>query len=104
MRVEAFPGEHSPEASCLRLLADGKTLAFSGDTSDCPGVREACRGADLALIECSRSEPKTGHMTPDDCRSVIADAQPRRYLLTHLPPGLDTGDLPLAEDGMVVAL
>lgn len=104
LSVEAFPGEHSPEACCLRLTAGGKTLAFSGDTADCPGVRDACRGADLALIECSTAEPKTGHMTPDDCRAVIADARPRRVLLTHLAPGLDTGDLPLAEDGMVVAL
>jgi ribonuclease BN (tRNA processing enzyme) len=103
MLVEAFPASHSPDAVCLRLTASGVTLAYSGDTEDCPGLREACRGADLALLECTANEPTKGHMTPADCERVVQAARPREVLLTHLGEGIES-DLPLAEDGMTVRL
>jgi ribonuclease BN (tRNA processing enzyme) len=99
----AFPADHTPEAVCLRLEAGGKVLAYSGDTADCEGLRGACRGADLALLECTSMEPCAGHMTPTACAAVVAAARPKRVLLTHLGPDVET-DLPLAEDGMVVAV
>jgi len=102
--IEAFPAQHSPEAVCLRLAAGGKTLAFSGDSEDCPGLRDALRGADLALLECSVPQPKSGHLTPEKCRVILAETRPRQALLTHLGPDVDPGELPTAEDGMVVAL
>jgi len=103
LSVEAFPARHSPEAVCLRISAEGTTLAYSGDSEDCPGLREACRDADLALLECTAAEPAKGHMTAADCARVVQAAQPRQVLLTHLGPGV-VSDLPLAEDGMTVRL
>lgn len=103
LRIDAFPARHSPEAVCLRLSADGATLAYSGDTGDCDGLRAACRGADLALIECTSMEAKDGHLTPAECAAVVAAARPRRVLLTHLGADVVT-DLPCAEDGLVVAV
>lgn len=101
LRATAFPARHSPEALCLRIEADGRTLAFSGDTADCDGLREACRDVDLALLECTSPVAKEGHMTSADCEAVVRAAKPRRVLLTHLPPAVES-DLPLAEDGLVV--
>lgn len=103
LRIEAFPARHSPEAVCLRLTADGTTLGYSGDTEDCPGLREACQGVDLALLECTAAEPAKGHMTPPDCARVVQATHPGQVLLTHLGPGVES-DLPLAEDGMTVTL
>jgi len=101
--VEAFPAHHSVESVCLRLTADGRTLAYSGDTADCEGLRDACRGADLALLECSSKEAKEGHMTPRDCEEVVAAARPKRVFLTHLGPDV-TPALPVAEDGLVIPI
>ncbi|MHC4340755.1 MAG: MBL fold metallo-hydrolase [Planctomycetota bacterium] len=101
--VEAFTAEHSDGAVCLRLTADGKTLAFSGDTADCEGLREACRAADLALLECTSATRLEGHLTPGDCESVCRAAEPKRVLLTHLGPDVEAS-FPTAEDGLVVAV
>jgi ribonuclease BN (tRNA processing enzyme) len=103
MLIEAFPASHSPDAVCLRLTAAGVTLAYSGDSEDCPGLRQACRDADLALLECTAADPAKGHMTPADCERVAREARPRQVLLTHLGEGVES-DLPLAEDGMTVRL
>jgi ribonuclease BN (tRNA processing enzyme) len=101
--VQAFPARHSAEALCLRLVADGKALAYSGDTGDCEGLRAACRQADLALLECTTMDAQEGHMTPADCEAVVAATKPKRVFLTHLGPDV-TATLPLAEDGFAISL
>ena len=101
--IEAFPARHSEEAVCLRISAGGKSLAYSGDTGDCDGLREACRDADLALLECTVREPKEGHLSPAECESIVAAARPRRVLLTHIGPEVQP-TLPAAEDGLVVSI
>jgi len=78
-------------------------LLECGDTGDAPGLREACRDADLALIECTAGEPLEGHLTPAECEAVVAAARPKRVLLTHLGPDVSPS-LPVAEDGLVVTL
>ncbi|MHC4971834.1 MAG: MBL fold metallo-hydrolase [Planctomycetota bacterium] len=101
--VQAFPARHSEEAVCLRLVAGGKALAYSGDTGDCEGLRAACRDADLALLECTTMDAQEGHMTPADCEAVAAATHPKRVLLTHLGPDV-AATLPAAEDGFVFSL
>jgi ribonuclease BN (tRNA processing enzyme) len=101
--VGAFPARHSEESVCLRIEADGKVLAYSGDTGDCEGLRAACRGADLALLECAARVPKEGHLSPAECEAVAAATAPKRVLLTHIGPGVEP-TLPAAEDGLVVPL
>jgi ribonuclease BN (tRNA processing enzyme) len=101
--IEAFPARHSEESVSLRISADGKTLGYSGDTSDCEGVRAAVAGTDLALLECTAREPKEGHLSPGDCEAIVAAARPKRGLLTHIGPGVEP-TLPAAEDGLVVSL
>jgi ribonuclease BN (tRNA processing enzyme) len=101
--IDAFAARHTEEAVCLRIAADGKVLAYSGDTGDCEGLRAACAGADLALLECSAREPKAGHLSPAECERIVAATRPGRVLLTHLGPDVPP-TLPAAEDGLVVSL
>jgi ribonuclease BN (tRNA processing enzyme) len=101
--IDVFPARHSDEAVCLRITAGGKVLAYSGDTSDCDGLRAACAGADLALLECTAREAKEGHLSPAECERVVAATSPRRVLLTHVGPGVEP-TLPTAEDGLVVSV
>lgn len=101
--IQAFPARHSAEAVCLRLVAGGRALAYSGDTGDCEGLRAACREADLALLECTTMDAQEGHMTPADCEAVAAATHPKRVFLTHLGPDV-AATLPAAEDGFVINL
>ncbi len=103
LSVEAFPARHSEDAACLRIRAAGKTIAFSGDTADCVGLRAACTGADLALLECTAQEPREGHLSPAECERIVAATRPKRVLLTHIGPDVRPA-LPCAEDGLVVSL
>jgi len=101
--VEAFPARHAEDSVCIRIGADGKALAYSGDTADCVGLRAALGGADLALLECTAQEPREGHLSPAECERIVAATRPKRVLLTHLGPGVRP-TLPAAEDGLVVSL
>lgn len=125
-RIEAFAADHMdpPDVPlCLRISANGKTVAFSGDTAVCPGLFAAADGADLLVAECTALAPPAGrHCTWQDWRTLLdrTSATPigaERVLLTHLGasvraearglveeaaalPGSPT--LEFAEDGMVV--
>lgn len=87
-RLEAFPAEHMdpPEAPlCLRLRRDGRSVAFSGDTRLCDGLRDAARGVDLLVAECTALEPPAGrHITWAEWRAALPGIGAREVLLTHL--------------------
>ena len=56
--VRSYEARHSQAIECLsyRLEAKGKIFAYSGDTQDCPGLRQSCKDADLAIIEANCPE------------------------------------------------
>jgi len=103
LTVDAFPARHSEDSVSMRIVADGKVLAFSGDTADCVGLRAALKDADLALLECTAGEPKEGHLSPEECERIVAATHPKRVLLTHIGPHVQP-TLPAAEDGLVVSI
>jgi ribonuclease BN (tRNA processing enzyme) len=85
----------------LRLEADGRTLAYTGDSGPSPDLRQLARGADLLLAEasCAREVP------PDSARylssasqagQVASKAGAGQLMLTHLIPGTDPDDSVLA--------
>jgi ribonuclease BN (tRNA processing enzyme) len=75
--------------------AAGATLVYSGDTGDCPGLREAARGCDLLVLECSTTDDwdVPGHLNPSQAGAVCADASPTRVVLTHQYPNAAALDL-----------
>jgi ribonuclease BN (tRNA processing enzyme) len=103
LSIDAFPARHTREAVCLRFATEGKVVGYSGDTGDCEGLRTACAGADLALLECAAQVPKEGHLSPAECERIVAATRPKRVLLTHIGPDVHP-TLPCAEDGLVVPL
>jgi ribonuclease BN (tRNA processing enzyme) len=99
----------------VRVECEGRTLAFSGDSGACPELVELCRGADLALLECSypASRPTTKHLNARTAAEVAVAAGVERLVLTHFYPQCDGVDiaaevraagysreLVLAEDGL----
>lgn len=107
---------HLAGALGLRVRADGATLAFSGDTGPCDALVELCRGADLALLECSypASRETKRHLNARTAAEMAAAAGVHRLVLTHFYPQCDgvdiaaevraagyRGALALAQDGDV---
>lgn len=72
-----------------RIHSEGETIAVTGDTGDCPEVRELVRDADLALIEATyRSDEDTDeesvakvHLTKDIAEEIGRSA--KNHLLIH---------------------
>ncbi len=84
---------HPVTAFALRVEAEGRTLAYSGDSGVCPGLDDTARGADLFLCEASFLEgapnPPDLHLTGAEAGRTAADAGVQRLLLTHIPPWHD---------------
>ena len=95
-RVEVRQVVHPVTAYALRVTAEGRTLAYSGDTGPCPALDELAEGAHLLLAEASfRSgddNPPDLHMTGADCGRTAAKAGVERLVLTHVPPWHDPAD------------
>lgn len=114
VRVVPFEVRHPSGAPpyALRLEADGRTLAFSGDTEWVDGLERAAAGADLFLCECySFDGTPRYHMSWRVIEENLDRIAARRVLLTHmsttmLANGLKVADprVDLAKDGLRVVV
>jgi ribonuclease BN (tRNA processing enzyme) len=87
--IRCFRASHTTtEALAYRIEAERKVLAYSGDTADCVGLRNACRGADVAVLEASwpREMNTTGHMTGEEAGKAAKESFARKLVLTHIAP------------------
>jgi ribonuclease BN (tRNA processing enzyme) len=105
--VEAHRLPHyTMDAYGFRVTADGKTLAYSGDSAPTRELAELARGADLFLCEATladgnRDGNPRGHLSASEALAA-ADGP---VLLTHRPVELPPpAGVPLARDGLVVEL
>lgn len=115
--IDAREVMHVGGALGLRVRCGERVLAFSGDSGKCPELVELCRGADLALLECSypASRPTTKHLNAQTAAQVAVEAAVTRAVLTHFYAICDdvdiarqvrdegyVGELVLAEDGLLI--
>ena len=112
--LRARAAVHKQPAVSVRVEAQGRALVYSGDSDRSDDLVELCRGADVALLDCSMPDGQgaPGHMTPSACADVAARAGVRRLVLTHLYPACDgvdvaaqaragfAGEILVAEDGL----
>jgi ribonuclease BN (tRNA processing enzyme) len=84
---------HPVEAYGFRVAADGKTVAYSGDTGECDELVKLAEGVDLLLCEASFVEqpnlPADLHLTGRQAAEHAAQADVGRLVLTHLVPWND---------------
>lgn len=110
-RVTAIPVDHASGAPAygLRLLADGKIVACSGDTAWTDALLEISQGADLFLCEAYTYERAVRfHLPYTAIREHRARLTCKQLLLTHPSPDLlarraDLAD-ELADDGRTITL
>jgi ribonuclease BN (tRNA processing enzyme) len=110
VRITPFHVMHDDRAGpCLgfRIEAEGKVIAFSGDTQWTDTVADIGRDADLFICEAyTRDKPVVGHMALSLLERHLPQIRPKRLILTHMSNDMlaRRGELPYetAEDGMIV--
>jgi ribonuclease BN (tRNA processing enzyme) len=116
--VTPYLVNHPVEAYGFRVEADGKVLAYTGDTDTCDALKPLCRQAALVLADSAFIDGRDGaqgiHLSGTRAAQAAVDAGGvRRLMLTHLPPWNDPavcraqagavwpGEVELAEAGAV---
>jgi ribonuclease BN (tRNA processing enzyme) len=88
--ITAAVVQHPVECHGLRIEADGRVLAYSGDTASCDSLVELAWEADAFLCEASwpstPTPPPGIHLTGREAGEQAAKAGAKRLLLTHLMP------------------
>jgi ribonuclease BN (tRNA processing enzyme) len=112
MKVTPLRVVHDERAGpCLgyRCEAEGKTVAYSGDTQWTDTVIDIGRNADLFICEAyTRDKPINTHMALSALEKHLGQIKPKRLILTHM--GLDMlahrAEVPFetADDGKIVEL
>lgn len=85
---------HPAQAYGLRVEADGKVLAYTGDTDTCDGLLTLFHGATLVLTDSAfidgRDHAKGIHLSGSRAARAAVDAGGvQRLMLTHIPPWND---------------
>ncbi len=112
VRVVPFHVMHDDRGGpCLgfRFEAEGKVIAFSGDTEWTDTLIDIGHDADLFICEAfTRDKPITTHMALTALERHLGQIRPKRLVLTHMSNDMlaRRAELPFdtAEDGMIVEL
>jgi ribonuclease BN (tRNA processing enzyme) len=112
LQVTAFHVQHDDRGGpCLgfRFEAEGKVIAFSGDTEWTDSLIDIGRDADLFICEAyTRDKPIATHMALTKLERHLGQIRPKRLILTHMSDDMlaRRAEIPFetAEDGMIVEL
>ncbi len=112
LRVTPFHVVHDDRAGpCLgfRFEAEGKVIAFSGDTEWTDTLIDIGHEADLFICEAyTRDKPIATHMALSSLERHLGQIRPKRLILTHMSNDMlaRRAEIPFetADDGMIVKL
>jgi ribonuclease BN (tRNA processing enzyme) len=115
--IDLAPVNHPVETYGMRLMAGGRSVAYSADSGACDELVKLAREADAFLCEASYLDgddnPPDIHLTGKEAAEHAARADVGRLLLTHLVPWGDpdrtlseattaySGDIAIASSGAV---
>ncbi|AKK11221.1 MBL fold metallo-hydrolase [Corynebacterium uterequi] len=118
-----FAARHAVTSASLRFERDGKSLVWSSDTGDCPGLRAAAAEADVFVSEATylesneeteRAMAAHGHLTPRLAGEIATEVGVKHLVLTHFAHPGDgeasreraaatfSGELSVAREGLTV--
>lgn len=88
VELTAVDMHHDVPCLGVRLAADGRTVAYTGDTGPCRGLAELASEADLLISEAGYgldgSEPDPVHLTATEAGAAAHHGAVGVLLLTHL--------------------
>lgn len=110
LRVTPFPVEHGGQAGwcyAYRVEAEGRVVAYTGDTGWTDALIEVGRNADLFIAEAYFYDKKVKHhLDLATLTGHLSLIQPERLVLTHMSDDmlarLDEIPYEVAEDGLVL--
>ena len=112
LKVTPYPADHgSPGGGCfaLRIEAEERIIAYTGDGQWSEGILKAASGADLFIAEAYfRDKQVPLHLDLATLEQHLPAIAAKRVILTHMSDDMlaQTADVPhqCAEDGMVVEI
>ena len=109
-RVSGFQAQHGGTDGpflALRVEAEGRVIAYTGDSEWAEGLVEASRGSDLLIAEAYfRDRPVATHLNLASIEAGLEQLDTRRLVLTHMSDDMlhhpDRAGFECAEDGLVL--
>jgi len=91
LRLAAAPVRHTAHSLAYRMEFDGSSIAFSGDSDDCPELVRLADKADVFVCECALPDGQKapGHLTPTLVGRVAAEADVDTLVLSHFYPEVE---------------
>lgn len=90
MKLEFLRVAHPVETYAVRVICDGKTFVYTGDTNECDALQLFANECDLLLADAGLLRDdwtiKKPHMTPGMCARLARDVGARMLVLTHINP------------------
>lgn len=89
--LETATVQHTDSSVAYKFsTADGRSLAIPGDTGVHPPLEAFVRGVDALIIECGSdpNAPVETHLTPEQLRALLIQAEPKTSFIVHRPPAL----------------
>jgi len=111
-KISAYQALHGPaEGPChaVRIEAEGRAIAYTGDTEWTEALVPAAREADLFIAEAYfRDKTIATHLSLNAIEAHLDRIRPRRLILTHMSDDMlrhpDRSAFETAEDGKVVVI
>jgi ribonuclease BN (tRNA processing enzyme) len=112
VKVSAYQAVHGPPDGpyhAVRVEAEGRSVAYTGDTEWTPALIPAARGADLFIAEAYfRDMAVVTHLSLNTIEANLDQLAPKRLVLTHMSDDLldhpDRANFETAEDGKVLTI
>lgn len=107
--AQALHGPPGGPYFALRVEAEGRSVAYTGDTEWTEALVEVARDADLFIAEAYfRDKPLATHLSLNTIEAHLEKLAPRRLILTHMSDDMlchpDRRGFDCAEDGLVVEI
>lgn len=86
LKVKCFDVKHEGHSSAFRIEERDKVVCYSGDSAYCKNLIEACKNADLAILDSTLPEKwkVPAHMTGEDAGKLAQEACVKKLVLTHI--------------------
>ena len=112
VRVSAFQAIHGPPDGpyyAVRVEAEGRSVAYTGDTEWTPALIPAAQDADLFIAEAYfRDKPIFTHLSLNTIEANLDQLRPKRLILTHMSDDMlnhpDRSQYETADDGLTITI
>ncbi len=86
--VWAAQVNHISSSLAFRVVKDGLSFVYSGDTSWSDALCQLAEQADVLILECSHQHQTRSHLDPESARTLARLAGVRNLILSHFYPDM----------------